>query len=196
MDESKKNIIIKAIGLMVLGAIVVAAAFFILTRSGSKTNETTEDLELTEVQKITTIDLSTNYPKTPVTVSDLYIRVMQVLYKQSYTDEEFQKMADVLKGIFDPELIANQKGWPSNLKSEVDDKRAGDYSITKYEVLTSDLQDTTDNGEEIANVLAKISLRHGTSTDRYNYLFVLRKDSQGNWKILGWTVSLLEEEEQ
>ncbi len=195
MDEAKKNSIIKAVVLMVLGAVVVLAAFVIITRGGSSTNTTTEDQELTEVQKITTMNLSQNYPQTPVTVSDLYIRIMQVLYKQSYTDEEFVKMTDILKGIFDDELMANQSNWPSSIKNDVDDKKKGDYSISKYQVLTSDLQDVTENGEEIANVLAKISLRHGTSTTRYNYLFVLRKDSEGLWKILGWTVSVDDEEQ-
>ena len=195
MEESKKNSIIKALVLMVLVAVVVLAAFVIITRKGSSTNTTTEDEELTEVQKITTIDLSKSYPKTPATVADLYIRVMKVMYKQTYTDDEFNKMSDVLKGIFDDELLANQTNWPENIRSDVNSKKEGDYSITKYEVLTSDLQDTTENGEEIANVLAKISLRHGTSTDRYNYLFVLRKDSEDKWKILGWTVSKAEEVE-
>ncbi len=195
MDEAKKNSIIKAVVLMILGAIVVVAAFVIITRGGSSSNTTTEDQELTEVQKITTIDLSKNYPASPVTVADMYIRVMQVLYKQDYTDEEFNKMTDILKGIFDTELLANQTNWPSAIKTDVDQKKEGDYSITKYQVLSSDIQDTTEAGEEISNVLAKLSLRHGTSTERYNYLFVLRKDAEGLWKILGWEVSLAEEEE-
>lgn len=195
MEESTKNTIIKAVVMMVLGAIVVLAAFVLITRNGSRSNTTTEDQELTEVQKITTIDLSRDYPQTPVTVSDLYIRIMKALYKQNYTDEEFTRMTDVLKGIFDDELLANQSNWPEGIKSDVDEKKSGDYSITKYQVLSSDLQSTTDDGEEIANVLAKISLRHGTSTDRYDYLFILRKDGEGRWKIMGWKTSLSQETE-
>ena len=105
-------------------------------------------------------------------------------------------VADVLAGIFDAQFLANQSDWPNGLKNEVDQKKKGDYSITKYEVLTSDLQEKRDNGEEIANVLAKINLRHGTSTTPYNYLFVLRKDSEGLWKIMGWTVSEITDEEK
>ncbi len=189
MEESTKNAIIKSVVLMIFGAIVVFGIFLLFTRNGSKSNTTTEDQELTEVQKITTIDLSKSYPKTPPTVVDLYVRIMKVMYRQDYTDEEFAQMADILAGIFDKDLLAAQAGWPSGLKSEVDQKKKGDYSITKYEVLTSDLQEKRDNGEEIANVLAKVNLRHGTSTTPYNYLFVLRMDSEGLWKIMGWTVS-------
>ncbi len=189
MDESKRNTVIKAIIMMVLGAMVVLGIFVLLNRGGNSTNDTTEDVELTEVQKITTMDLSKNYPKTPSTVADLYVRIMKVMYKQTYTDEEFNQMADVMAGIFDSEFLAIQSNWPQGLKSEVDAKKKDDYSISKYEVLTSDIQATTDSGEEIANVLAKISLRHGTSTIIYDYLFVLRKDADGNWKIMGWTIS-------
>ncbi|WP_029323063.1 DUF6715 family protein [Butyrivibrio sp. AE3004] len=196
MDESTRNSVVKAIVLMILAAIVGVAIFVVITRNSSKTNDTTEEIELTEVQKITTIDLSKSYPKTPPTVVDLYARIMKVLYKQTYTDEEFDKMAAVLAGIFDEQFLVAQSNWPSGLKNEVDQKKKGDYSITKYEVLTSDLQEKRDNGEEIANVLAKINLRHGTSTTPYNYLFVLRKDSEGLWKIMGWTVSEITDEEQ
>ena len=189
MDESKKNTIIKTVIMMILGAMVVLGIFVLLTRGGNNTNDTTEDVELTEVQKITTMDLSKSYPKTPSTVADLYIRIMKVMYKQTYTDEEFNKMADVMAGIFDSEFLAIQSNWPQGLKTEVEGKKKDDYSISKYEVLTSDLQETNDKGEEIANVLAKISLRHGTSTTIYDYLFVLRKDADGNWKIMGWNIS-------
>ena len=189
MEESTKNGIIRSVVLMVLAAVVILGVFMLFSRRGSDTNTTTEEVELTEVQKITTIDLSKNYPKTPPTVVDLYARTMKVMYKQEYTDDEFQKMASVLAGIFDSEFLAAQQNWPSGLKNEVDEKKKDDYSITKYEVLTSDLQEKRDNGEEIANVVAKINLRHGTHTVPYNYLFVLRKDSAGLWKIMGWTVT-------
>lgn len=189
MSESTKSGIIRSILLMVFAAIVILGVFMLFTRRGSNTNTTTEEETLTEVQKITTIDLKKTYPQTPPTVVDLYARTMKVLYKESYTDEEFAKMADVMSGIFDSEFLAVQQNWPSGLKSEVEQKRKDDFSIPKYEVLTSDLQEKRDNGEEIANVVAKIHLRHGTHTTPYNYLFVLRKDSEGLWKIMGWTIS-------
>ena len=189
MEESTKSGIIRAIIIMVLAALIVLSVFVIITRNRKDPNTTTEDQELTEVQKITTLDLSKNYPQTPSTVVELYARIMKVMYKQDYTDDEFKQMANVLAGTFDSELLANQKSWPDSLRNEVNEKRAGDYSIPNYEVLTSDLQEKRSNGEEIANVLAKINLRHGTHTTPYNYLFVLRKDSEGLWKILGWTIS-------
>ena len=189
MEESTKNGIIRAIILMILGALIAVSAFVIITRNGKNSNTTTEDQELSEVQKITTLDLSKNYPQTPPTVVELYCHTMKIMYKQDYTDEEFNKMAAVMAGTFDNDLMANQTNWPESLRSEVNQKREGDYSIPNYEVLTQDLQEKRDNGEEIANVLAKINLRHGTHTTPYNYLFVLRKDSDGHWKILGWTVS-------
>lgn len=189
MDESTKNGIIKAIILMVLGALIAVSAFVIITRGGKNSNSTTEDQVLTEVQKITTMDLSKSYPQTPPAVVELYAHITQIMYKQSYTDEEFNKMATVMGGTFDDEFMAIQTNWPESLRNEVNEKREGDFSIPTYEVLTSDLQEKRDNGEEIANVLARINLRHGTHTNSYNYLFVLRKDSEGLWKIMGWTVS-------
>lgn len=187
MDESTKNGIIKAIVLMVLAALVVGGFFFLLNRGNNDSNNTTEEKVLTEVEKITTTDLSKTYPKTPATVVDLYTKIMQVMYKQTYTDEEFDKMAAVMAGIFDNDFLANQANWPEGLRTEVNNKKEGDYSISKYEILSQDEEKTTDSGEQISNVMARISLRHGTKTTLYNYLFVLRKDSEGRWKIMGWT---------
>lgn len=189
MEESTKSGIIRGIILMVLAAVVVLGVFLLFSRRGSNSNTTTEEVQLTEVQKITTLDLTKNYPKTPPTVVDLYARTMKTMYKQQYTDEEFARMANVLAGIFDSEFLAAQNNWPSGLKTEVEEKKRDDYTIPTYEVLTSDLQEKRDNGEEIANVVARINLRHGTSTVPYNYLFVLRKDAGGLWKIMGWTVT-------
>jgi len=187
MEESKKNSIIKAIVMMILAAMVVLGLFMLFTRNGSKSNTQEEDRELTEVQKITTLDLSKNYPQTPAAVADLYLKTMQVMYKQTYTDEEFDSMAQVLKGIFDTELIAQQNDWPNGLKTEVQDKKDGDYSIPVYEVDKNDARQTTEDGEEISNVLADVSLRHGTSSTKYTYLFILRKNSEDKWKLMGWT---------
>ena len=178
--------LVKFIILVALLAVVILGAYFIVTRSKGNTEE---EIVLTAVQKITTIDLNTSYPPTPREVVDLYCQIMKVMYKETYTDDEFAQMAAVIAGIFDDELLANQSNWPSGLYSDVQTKKEGDYSISVYTVQPSSEVTTQEiDGENIAYVQANFAFRHGTSTENQTYQYVLRQDSESRWKILGWTV--------
>ncbi|MCR4901251.1 MAG: hypothetical protein K6A23_00215 [Butyrivibrio sp.] len=183
--NSDNSGLVKFIILIAMLAVVILGAYFIVNRSKDNTEE---EIVLTAVQKITTIDLNTSYPPTPREVVDLYCQIMKVMYKEDYTDDEFYKMAAVLSGIFDDELLANQSNWPSGLATEVQNKKDGDYSISVYTIQpSSDIITKEVDGEEIAYVQASFAFRHGTTTENLNYLYILRKDSNSKWKILGWT---------
>jgi len=176
----------KFIILVVLLAIVILGTFFLVNRSKS---DTEEEIVLTAVQKITTIDLNTSYPPTPREVVDLYCQIMKVMYKEDYTDDEFAQMAAVMSGIFDEELLANQSNWPSGLYSDVQAKKEGDYSISLYTVQpSSEIVTKEIDGENIASVQVNYAFRHGTTTEPQTYQYILRQDSESKWKIYGWQV--------
>ncbi len=187
MSRSEDNSgLAKFIVLVVLLAIVIVGAYFLVNRSKSNTEE---DIVLTAVQKITTINLATSYPPTPREVVDLYCQIMKVMYKETYTDTEFDQMATIMAGIFDDELLAAQSNWPTGLHTDVTTKKEGDYSISVYTVQPSgEITIQEVNGENIAYVQVNFAFRHGTTTEPQTYQYVLRQDAQSRWKILGWTV--------
>jgi hypothetical protein len=189
---STASAIVKSVVLVVLGAIVVLGLYFVFTRTRKVPNE--ESYEITVVDEITTTNLEKNYPASARKVVDLYARTMQVLYRETYTDEQRDKMIAVLQGIMDDELLASNTNFAQSIRNEVQERRDGDYSISAYVVQTKEPDEVSVSGRKMCNVECLFNLRYasnGTVANYYN--FILRRDTEnGNWKILGWT---LKEEE-
>ena len=185
--QDNSGLIKAAVLIVAIGIIVFVAYFFIINRNPS-TNDNAETDVLTPVQEITAMDLTKSYPASPTLVVELYSKIMQVMYKYDYTDDEFSKMATVLGQLFDDELMANQTNYPSGIKSDVDQKKTDDYAISTYTIQSeSDIIKQEVDGDQIAYVQCIYAVRHSTATQNTVYLFVLRQDAEGNWKILGWT---------
>ncbi len=181
----------KSVILLALAAIVVLGLYFMFTRS--RKSNTEEEYQLTAVDEITTTNLEKNYPADPRKVIDLYARIMQVLYKEEYTDQQQSQMLQILAGLMDDELLNNQDNFYLSMSNEVTERKKEDYSISAYVVQTKEAEVTKVDGKSMCNVDCLFSLRHGTNgTTATYYQFILRKDDSGKWKILGWT---LKEEE-
>ena len=178
--------VVKSIILVVLGAVVILGAYMILTRGKKPAKE--EDYVLTTVDEITTTDLNRNYPADARMVVDFYGKIMRTLYRETYTDDQQDKMIEVLGGIMDDELLNNQSNFKKSIKNEVKDRKEGDYSIATYVVQAKEPEVVKVDGRRMCNVECLFSLRKGTSHIVVTYQFVMRMDDEGRWKILGWTV--------
>ena len=189
--KSVSSAVVKSVLLVVFGAIVVLGLYFLLSRS--KSTSTEDNYELTAVDEITTTNLEKNYPANPRKVVDLYSKIMQVLYKETYTDDQEVKMITVLAGIMDDELLANQSNFVQSMKNEVAARKDGDYSISTYVVQNKEPEVMTVDGKKMCNVDCLFTLRQGTGRTLLYYQFILRQDENNNWKILGWTIKENEE---
>ena len=183
MENGTKSAIIKSVVLVILAAIFIGGIYFVLTRSKKPHSE--EGYKLTVVDEITTTNLDKNYPADPRMVVELYGKIMQTMYKESYTDDQQDKMLDVLEGIMDDELLANQTNFKKSIKDEVKERKEGDYSISVYQVQRIDLEAKLD-GRNACTVDCYFYLRQGTAGIPSIYQFLLRQDANGRWKILGW----------
>ena len=178
--------VVKSIILVVLGAVVILGAYMILTRGKKPAKE--EEYVLTTVDEITTTDLNRNYPADARMVVDFYGKIMRTLYRETYTDDQQDKMIEALAGIMDDELLNNQSNFKKSIKNEVKDRKEGDYSIATYVVQAKEPEAVKVDGRRMCNVECLFSLRKGTSHIVVTYQFVMRMDDEGKWKILGWTV--------
>ena len=171
---------------------MVLGLYFLFTRNKSHSNE--ENYTITVVDEITTTNLEKSYPASARKVVDLYVKTMQVLYRETYTDDQQDKMIAVMQGLLDDELLAGNPNYAQTTKKEVKERREGDYSIPAYVVQTKEPDEVNVNGRKMCEVDCLINLRHannGTTANYYRY--ILRRDTDtGYWKILGWT---LKEEE-
>lgn len=184
--KSVSSAVIKSVVLVVLGALVILGIYLIFNRNKNVAKE--EDYVLTVVDEITTTDLSKSYPADARMIVSFYAKIMQTLYKETYTEEQEDKMISVLAGIMDDELLANQSDFNKSVKNEVQERKEGDYSISTYVVQTKEPEVVKIDGSKMCNVDCLFTLRKGTTHTATYYQYVMRQDDEGKWKILGWTI--------
>ena len=185
--------IVKSIVLVALGALIVLGVYLVLTRS--RKTPTEENYVLSVVDEFTTMNLEKNYPASSRKVVELYMRTMQVLYKESYSDEQEQKMIELVRGLMDSELLLSNPNFDKDIKDEVARKKKEDNSISNFEILQKREPDEhKKDGRWMCQIDCIYYMRMGTQgTTTVDYVFILRRDEiTNNWKIYGWT---LKEEE-
>ena len=178
----------KKIGVVILAVLCVGMTclgfFFVKRNADSNQNK---DVELTEVEKLITKDLSKNYPATPREVVKLYNRIITCYYEQDYTDEQLDQLADQAWCLFDEELQENNPKDQYLMSVELD---IANYEQRERYIAQSDVCDSQDvlyktiDGDEIAYVNASYFVREGSTYDKSYQQYVLRQDAQDRWKIL------------
>lgn len=181
--------VVKSIVLVVLGAVIVLGVYLVLTRS--RKTPTEENYVPSVVDEFTTMNLEKNYPASSRKVVELYLRTMQAMYKEEYTDEQEQKMVELVKGLMDDELLLLNPNFEKDIKDEVARKKKEDNSISNFEILQKREPDEhKTNGRWMCQIDCIYYMRMGTQgTITVDYVFILRRDeTTGNWKIYGWSL--------
>lgn len=181
------------ITIIIIGLILVAvvAGYVINLNRKSNANEETV-VESTAVQKVLQRDLERNYPPTPKEVVKYYAEITKCFYNEEYTDEELEQLALKIQELYDTELIENksQEDYMNDLRTEIADMKSNKNTISGYVLSASvDVEEFVENGYSCARLYCTFSIKQGTSgTVRSMEQFVLRKDDDGHWKILGWAL--------
>ena len=178
----KARIVIAALVCVIL---VCGVFYFVKNRA----NSSPEEGDLSQIQKLITRNLEQQYPATPRVVILLYNKIIMMYYEGEYSEEEFQALAAQTIMLFDDELakINPLQSYMSSLRAEIKEYKSRNRSIKKANVCDSrDVLFLTDpnNQDEIAYVTASYFVKEDTSYEKIYQRYVLRKDSEGCWKIL------------
>lgn len=194
--KKRKNPI-KVIIVFILFAIFSVAVFFYLSNRDDDTSEKSESPKImTAVQEILNRDLSTNYPPTPKEVVKLYSEISRCFYGENYSEEELVQLATKSRKLFDEELYLNQtdEQYLEALKRDIASWKEENKVISSFSVSSSiDVKEYKYEGREWAQLYCIYSIRIGTNITPVQERYLLRKDIQGHWKILGWEVVEKEE---
>ena len=179
---------LKYIILVVVAALVALGIFLMLTINRGNKQSDEDNLVLTKVQTVTTMDLEANYPNNERDVVNMYGRIMQILYNETYEDADLQLMATQLQILYDNELLLNQPNYAMQLKQEINQKKTDGFTIQNYVVPEkNEVTFFTQDGRECAGMDVLFSVRNATRIEATYYVFILRKDElTGRWKIFGW----------
>ena len=157
-----------------------------MNRNGDASSE---NVELTKVQQLITKDLNKNYPSTPREVVKTYSEIITCFYNEEYTEKELEALVDQTLLLMDEELAANnpKEDYLKRVKDEISEFAAAERTIMRYNLPSSnEIELRTVDGRECAYVEMSYLLKEKNSLDKTFQTYVVRKDEDGNWKILGF----------
>lgn len=168
-----------------LCVLLVCGAFYFVKQKADPSAE--DNIQLTNVQKLTTRNLESNYPQTPREVVKYFNKIITCYYNETYTDDELKRLTEQAWTLFDQELQEKNPldQYLKSVQADVADYKERGRSITQTSVCDSnDVRYFTDKGDELAYVTASYFIKEKKEYKDTNQMYVLRKDEDGNWRIL------------
>lgn len=171
--------------LMVIGVI---AYYFYVNKENDSNSNNNEDL-VGEVDKVLNKDLEERYPYTVKEVVQFFVRIQKCYYNEEYTEDELVKLAYKATELFDTELLKENPfdEYYEDLKTEIElYKKTGKYI---YKVMLDDnsaVEYSTVDEQKYASINCVYYLKDEDGTSKIKETYILRKDENDRWKILGW----------
>lgn len=174
--------------ILIILVVLVVSYYYHLSNSTSS-DKKNDEIKISAASDILMKNYSVNYPPTPKEVVKEYLLISKVLHNDELSDEEITAVGLKIQELYDDEFIANksQEDYIRDLKSEVAAFRNNNYVITNYYTSAStEVVYGVVDGFEFAKLYASYSIRVGGKSQILQEIFLLRKDSNGRWKIYGW----------
>lgn len=180
-----KNIIV----IVILAALAIGYYYYLANRPGKTAQD--RPVEVTKIEKVLDKTIESAC-KTPREVVKYYSEIIQCLYNEEPTEEDITNLGSKARELFDEELLANntEKDYFGDLTKELDEYKSTKKIIVSYVIEKSqDIELYTQDSKEYALVNTSYTLRDTKVFTKVNEEYMLRKDDNGYWKILGWRVS-------
>ncbi len=174
---------------LVLIALVVGYYYYLSNREKGPKEEV---VHLTVAQELISRNLTYNYPPTPKEVLRYYSEITQCFYNEDYSNEELELLAEKTRELYDSELVA-KNDWQQylvNLNLDIQNYRDQNITIAAFNLPAStDVDFYTVNGDEVARMYCSYILQKGNNKQTVEQIYVMRKDEEGHWRILGWDLA-------
>ena len=176
--------------LIVIAALVVGAFTFVAFRTPKTVEEVTD---VTEKDELMNRNIDVNYPATPREVMKLYNRYLLCLYGaegDELSSDELNALGKKMRGMYDEELL---EGNPeetnlASLSQELARFKSGGKVMIQANICGSNEVEFIEvKGSQGALLEASYFIKKGKEEFSRTYQqFLLRKDEDGKWKILGF----------
>ena len=173
--------------IMLLITVAILFGYFKMTQ---KPLEEEETVAKTEIEKLLKKDMEHNYPGTSREVLKLYGRMTQCMYNDNLNEKQVEGLLDQLRKLYDEELLEQnpRDTHLENLYRDIEDYQKHKRKIMSYTVQkSSQIKAYESNGKEYAvGYMLFITGDDTTALIKTYEKFMLRKDTNGNWKVVGW----------
>lgn len=173
--------------ILVFILVIVCLAVYVVI--SNRTKQTTSGDDASEVEKLLSYDFAEDYPKTVKETVRLHCRYMKCAYNNEFSEDELDKMNQQVRNLYDQELLdyneesAQLDALKQDIQYYVDNKqKIVSYSFGEDSQIEYNTQDQVD----YAKIKVKVMLRVDSAPGEAEEEFILRKNDEGQWKILGW----------
>ena len=146
-----------------------------------------------EVEKLLEYDFQDDYPKTVRETVKLHCRYMKMAYNNEFSKEELYDANKKIRELMDDELLAinSEDAQLKSLESDIQFYIENKQKYVSYTLPeASQIQYNKDNDVEYAKLRVGVIIRVDNATVKGDQEYLLRKDSMGRWKILGWMADM------
>lgn len=189
----------KFIVILILISACILYYYSLSSNSKTKSKAKQTNKSKTEVEDLVNRDLFKNYPSTPREVVKLYSRIITSFYDRKYTDDQLESLAKQARALMDQELLDKNAydEYFENLKADIDQYKHEKKKISSYIIDKSgDIDYKTFDSHYYAKVKCIYYLKGEAGTSRTIETYTLRKDSDGKWKLLYWSLTPADEDEE
>ncbi len=176
----------KVIVFVIITALVVGYYFYLSNRVIDTGNQ---DAAYEEVEKLITRNLDdSNYPELQRDVVTYYSRIVKAYYFTELTDEQIEALGKQARNLFDDELLMNnpEDEFYENLKLDISEYHEANRKVLNYKIQSSsEIKTYTFQGDSYSVVRAAYYMKDSVPYTVYED-YTLRKDENGQWKILFW----------
>lgn len=176
---------LKTIIIGIICAGLILGYYYYLSTRDNRSNNMTEQ---SRVDKVIDMDMEKNYPKTPRVVVEAFSEILCCYYNEDYNEDQFRKMAYQQRALLDKELLENnpEQQFMISVRADINDYKNNGRTISSFTVCgTDDVVYKTIEGEDYAYVTCSYFIKNGNSGfENTCQRYVLRKDDNGQWKIL------------
>ena len=175
--------------IVVIGTILLVVLYFYFTNKESKKAE--ESALSEQVEKIIGSDIEMDYPSSPREVIILFNNIMTCSFKENLDDDTLKKIISQERVLFDQELLDNNplESQLADLKEEIlDYKKAKRTIVTSAVDKSSSAEYWSKDDKDYASIVASYTLKDSEVAKTYER-YILRKDEQDKWRILGWQIA-------
>ncbi len=181
-------------GITVVVALVLIVGCYYYV-SHRKPDSAEDDVEVTELDEVLSKQLDDAYPPTPREVVRFYNRIIECAYGESYSDEQFEQLISQARKLMDEELLESnpEDEYKVNFKNEIASYKEEPTQILQTSVCdANEVEEKKIDGADCAFVKATYFLKEGNKKEsniaykRTYQEYLLRKDQDGNWKILAY----------
>lgn len=174
---------------MVLLFVIVGLGYYTYLNNRAKNNRDVK--KTTEEEQLLNYDFVNDYPKTVRETVKLHCRYLKSVYSGVYSEDELFTINKQIRQLFDDDLL-EYNSEEKQLQGLKDDIKLYDESKRKFLSYTlteaSQIEYNTENDREYAKMKVTIGMRVDTVPVSADEEYILRKDAEGRWKILGWQV--------